>query len=195
MHLVVFDTEFTSWPGAMERNWSGEGEYREIFQIAALKMRLEGRVLSHVESFNEIIKPTLNPRLSDYIIDLTQINQEMVDDLGIDFKSSFGQFQSFFLEQNCIGLSWGNDEDVLKENCHINKCLDDWELPRLINLRKVAQAKQLSGTQLVSGELAKHYGVLLNGHTHNALHDVKSIAATLQIWIQSGALTISDLLA
>ena len=192
MHLVIFDTEFTSWPGAMERNWSGEGEYREIFQIAAIKMRLENRVLSYVESFNEIIKPTINPNLSEYIIELTQIRQDMVDDLGIDFRSSFGQFQSFFHEEACIGLSWGNDEEVLRENCRINKCSEDWVLPKLLNLRKIALSKQLSGTHLVSGELAKHYGVELKGHKHNALHDVKSIAATLQIWIENADLSRSD---
>jgi len=36
--IIIFDTEYTAWEGAKERNWSGSGEHREIVQIAAVKI-------------------------------------------------------------------------------------------------------------------------------------------------------------
>ena len=33
---VIYDLEFTTWPGALERNWLGKGEYREIIRIGAI---------------------------------------------------------------------------------------------------------------------------------------------------------------
>jgi beta-glucosidase/6-phospho-beta-glucosidase/beta-galactosidase len=44
---------------------------------------------------------------------------------------------------------------------------------------------------LCSGELASHLGVDLQGHIHNALYDVRSIALALNQWMQKGLLKLS----
>lgn len=31
--FVFYDTEYTSWEGAMQRNWSGPDEHRELVQL------------------------------------------------------------------------------------------------------------------------------------------------------------------
>lgn len=34
-HFVIFDTEYTTWEGAADRDWTGPGEHREVVQIGA----------------------------------------------------------------------------------------------------------------------------------------------------------------
>ena len=47
---MVFDLEFTSWPGSNERNWSLPNEDREIIQIGAVKIETTGD-MREVDSF------------------------------------------------------------------------------------------------------------------------------------------------
>ena len=67
MNYIVFDLEFTSWEGSMQRNWSGENEYKEIVQIAAIKVT-DGKIS---DKLNILVKPNINPNLSDYFQKLT----------------------------------------------------------------------------------------------------------------------------
>ena len=34
--LIIYDTEYTSWQGSQERDWSGAREYQELVQIGAI---------------------------------------------------------------------------------------------------------------------------------------------------------------
>ena len=36
--FVLFDTEYTAWEGSHERDWSGEGEHREIIQVSPSRL-------------------------------------------------------------------------------------------------------------------------------------------------------------
>lgn len=47
---MIYDLEFTTWPGAQERNWTGPGEFREIVQIGALRVDPTLRVESSFET-------------------------------------------------------------------------------------------------------------------------------------------------
>jgi len=69
--IVIYDTEFTTWEGAMERGWSGENEHRELVQIAAQRINLQTQVV--VGSFEVLVQPVVNPQLSEYFIDLTHV--------------------------------------------------------------------------------------------------------------------------
>jgi hypothetical protein len=40
--FVFYDTEYTSWEGAMQRNWSGLDEHRELVQLSAIRVRRWG---------------------------------------------------------------------------------------------------------------------------------------------------------
>ncbi|MFB6100790.1 MAG: exonuclease domain-containing protein [Candidatus Nanohalobium sp.] len=68
--IVLWDTEFTSWPGCNEHGWDNEkGEYMEIIQIGAVKVETES--MEEIDRFNRFVKPQINPELSDYIKNLT----------------------------------------------------------------------------------------------------------------------------
>ena len=116
---MVFDLEFTSWPGSNERNWSLPNEDREIIQIGAVKIETTGD-MREVDSFQILVRPLKNPILSDYIVNLTEITQEKVEKEGILFPLALSRFINFIGEHPIDILSNGGDEEVIEENCQIH---------------------------------------------------------------------------
>lgn len=191
--LVIFDTEFTAWQGSHLRGWSESWEFRELIQIAAVKISIDAKGVEILSTFNELVKPSRNPRLSDYIVDLTGISQSMVDDLGVDFPSALEQFYQFCHQGELRCLAWGNDPNILRENCQLNDIIMPEFSGGFTDLKKRATELLLDGAELSSGELAMHFQLPLSGHQHNALYDVRSLAGALQYWLASGELSFTQI--
>lgn len=191
--FIIYDTEFTAWPGSKEHNWSREGEAREIIQLAAIKVAIEDKQLVNVASLNVLVKPTINPVLSDYIQQLTGIKQSVLEDHGVDFVSCAELFYEFS-EDGCLPCySWGPDQLVLQENFRINHLTWSYQKHHFIDLKMRLQALQLDFSNCVSGELAAFVGKPLSGHIHNALFDVKNILVLLQTLLSDNRLAIADI--
>ena len=109
--FVVFDLEFTSWPRALEQDWSAPGQLREIVQIGALRLREDCTV---VEEYEALVRPPVNTELSSYFTELTGISQHDVDRDGLPAAEALGDFLGFCRDQTV--LSYGNDMVVLGEN-------------------------------------------------------------------------------
>ncbi|MCV2886270.1 exonuclease domain-containing protein [Aestuariibacter sp. AA17] len=192
--FVLFDTEFTAWPGSQNRNWSGDNEYKELIQIAAIKVGVSAhQPIKILSSFNELIKPQINPQLSPYIIELTGISQTMVDELGVDFASALSAFHGFAEQGQLACLSWGNDHHILLENCDYYG-LTPPMFQTCLNVQAWAIKEALPCAQYCSGDLAKQLGVSMKGHAHNALFDVNSIARAMDVWLKSEALDYKRLM-
>lgn len=191
--FVIYDTEFTAWPDSLKTNWSAEGQFREIIQIAAVKVQYKNNKAHILETFNELVIPTKNPELSNYIIELTGITQQVLDDMGVDFFSSYKQFLTFCDGNTDACLSWGRDDLILLENCRINQCEGAWQDQHYFDLRSFAKSQNLPGAECTSGAVAQSLGVPLKGKVHNALHDVKSLAYSIEYWLQHGMLNMSQL--
>ena len=69
--VVIFDLEYTAWEGSLGRDWSLEDEHREIVQIGAV--RLEADTLDELDALECLVRPVMNPVLSDYFAALTGI--------------------------------------------------------------------------------------------------------------------------
>ena len=188
MFIVIFDTEFTAWQGSKERKWSLDWEHREIIQIAAVKVELAQAGAKVVSSFNTLVKPTRNPIISDYIVELTGIEQHVLDEMGVDYPAALQQLYSFCSQGTLPCYSWGNDKHILIDNCLLNGIqMPDFSAD-FYNLHSMARKVNIDGSHLCSGELANHLGLELNGHIHNALYDVRSIALALNHWMEKGLL-------
>ena len=194
MQLVIFDTEFTAWLGSQQRNWSEAWEQRELIQLAAVKLTLSDEGVELLSTFNEVVKPSVNVQLSDYIIDLTGITQAMVDDMGVDFASSLDLFYQFCQNGELPCFAWGHDQKILRENCQLKQL----DMPHFsggfFNLNQIARDANIDGAHLCSGDLANQLGLDLPGHMHNALYDVRSIALALNHWIINGLFSSSQLM-
>ena len=121
--FIIFDTEFTAWEGSMQRDWSGENEYREIVQISAFRIKKKGNNIAITKKLNIYVLPRINRNLSEYFIELTGITQEIVEKKGIPFKQAMAVFYRFCKnekDEKYPLYSMGNDYGVIKENLKLN---------------------------------------------------------------------------
>ena len=171
--FVIVDLEYTSWQGAHARNWTGPGEFREIVQIGAV--RVSGDDLSEANAFMALVRPSLNPVLSDYFVDLTGITNADIARDGMPVTDALASFRDF--AGDLPVLSHGRDDLVIVEEC-AEKGLDnpfaahDW--------RDIAPAIQaVTGDLLMSSELPGHFGLDMPGRAHDALADSRALRAVL----------------
>lgn len=194
-YVVILDLKYTAFEGSRERLWAGENEYREIVQIGGILCSNDaGEVLREVASFDVLVLPQINPVLSDYFTRLAGITQERLEEQGIDPHLAFDELDAFI--DGAPVLSWGRDGRVLIENLRLSGI--EWHpLERLTYRSVIPFVTQATGIDknVASGDLAEKLGIdpAEIGSTgrwgaNDALHDARSIAATLR-HIMSGELS------
>ncbi|MEV0439768.1 3'-5' exonuclease [Streptomyces spectabilis] len=187
--FVVFDLEFTTWPGALEADWSGPGQLREIVQIGALRL---GADLSVVEEYEALVRPVVNPRLSAFFTELTGIEQEAVDREGLAPARALSDFLGFCKGQTV--LSYGNDMVVIGENtgwarARGERIENSWLDAHFLNVRPWLNTLAPATTGVNVGRLWQVLGLPrpAAGQEHSALFDCYSFAAALRHLGASGA--------
>jgi len=132
LRFVIWDTEHTAWKGSNERNWQGlvpgttMQEHREVIQLSALRVAYRARVNLQVEASLRVhIRPIHQPVLSNYVKQLTGIEQESIHG-GTSLMSALEQLAE--LAGGAPGgasggpplfFSWGNDWNPLRENLYL----------------------------------------------------------------------------
>jgi DNA polymerase III epsilon subunit-like protein len=184
--FVIYDLEYTSWPGAQDSGWTGPGEFREIVQIGAL--RVDPATMQVVADFDALVRPVSNPELSDFFVDLTGITQAEVDDRGQDFADALDGFLKFC--DGAYALSYGNDMVIIGENL-ILQFPDDqattMPLPPFVNIRPYLNKMIPATTPLSAGRLREALGVTTDREPiHNALLDCHAILEVLRYLRREG---------
>lgn len=183
--IVIFDTEYTTWDGAMARGWMGENEYRELVQIGALKVEWpSGNV---IDSLDILVKPVRNPKLSDYFTQLTGITQDVIDRNGIAFGDALKIFVDFCGAYTPT-LCYGNDFCILAENIalhHVHPLnFYGWGCPEFMNCAPafIRADPSIGEKKVNSGKLWAHFDLPKphEADEHNALFDCYSILAGLK---------------
>jgi inhibitor of KinA sporulation pathway (predicted exonuclease) len=180
--LIVFDLEFTAWEGSLERQWLGPGEFKEVVQIGAV--RLDDRACL-AESFNYLVRPRFNPRLSEYFENLTGISNDRLAAEGVAFETACRRFLEF--SAGCAIASFGRDDWVLEENIRLHGLRDFPALPHFLNLRDWFDAQGFETSRLHSCDIGPLLGVPFEGRAHDALCDARSIAAGMNVLLKRGA--------
>lgn len=172
---VVFDTEFTTWEGAMARKWSGPGEYRELVQIGAV--RINASSFEVVETLDILVRPVRNPVLSGYFINLTGITQAMLEDKAVPFATALERFQDFVGQS--VPWAYGGDVDVIAENMRLNDMAvpADWWTREQTNIGPWFHQHAPQTIGVNSGRLAKVLGAGEVSAEHTGLGDSLSIVA------------------
>lgn len=172
--VVLYDTEFTSWPGARECNWQKPGMHRELVQISAVRLDA-GEAFAVLEMFDILIQPTINPVLSEYFIDLTGITNKDISEHGVTCIQGLRDFRDFIGVDTA--LSHGPDRSVLQENCDIHSFPWPFDHVKFVNLHKpVRKALGLTKSPMAF-EIPKLTGIDFDAQAHNALNDVLGMAA------------------
>lgn len=172
--LVVADLEYTSWEGALEGGWSEPGQFRETVQIGAVRVDV-GDGFTERGAFSVLVRPTLNPELSDYFVDLTGISNAVVARDGTDLACALGAFTTF-VGADAV-LSHGRDDAVISNECAFKEMPDplvglDW---RDIN----PAILDITGRRMPSSALPEQFGLEPAGSAHDALADARSLARVL----------------
>ena len=183
LRVVIFDLEFTAWEGSRESGWTRSGEHREVVQIGAVK--LDAASLKEVDWFEILVKPRVNPALSEYFTQLTGITNEALAARAVDFVTAYGAFLAF------VGgiHSWahGRDDLVLAENLR----LYGWNrrFPAMGYSNAIpwfaAQGVDLKGKH--ASDVPEASGTEFVGRKHDALADARGVAAGFIALIGKGA--------
>ncbi len=179
--IVIFDTEYTTWLGAKEKEWSGSDEHRELVQLAAAKINLETK--SIIDAVEIIVKLTKNPILSDYFMELTGVTQARVDAEGISFAQAYEKFIDWTGGVTCFSYANSQkplaDGHILEENIILNNMTEIVSSDQFKNIRPIFDAAGVPTHLYNSGKLYEYFDIKLEGHEHNAMHDVMSLSHSL----------------
>lgn len=181
--VVIFDTEFTAWRGSMERGWAGPGERKEIVQIGAVVLDALG--LEERRSFAVLVRPTLNPVLSDYFVNLTRITNERVATEGLALTTAIMRFVEFVGDRpmHC----YGRDDRIIAANAALVGRASLWPPLSATNLKDWLLEVGIPLAGVNSGNLAAHVGAAAQGIAHDALVDARSLAEAVRYLVANGA--------
>jgi inhibitor of KinA sporulation pathway (predicted exonuclease) len=181
--VVIFDTEFTAWPGSMARAWGGPGEHKEIVQIGAVI--LDSQTLEERRAFSVLIRPVVNPVLSDYLVDLTGITNERLAADGVDFVTGVTRFVELAGRRPLY--AYGRDDRIIAANAERLGKPKLWPNLPTTNLKEwlIKVGIPLAGVH--SGSLAAHVGATSQGIAHDALVDSRSLAEAVRYLVAKGA--------
>ena len=177
--IIVFDTEWTSWPGFLESGWNQPGRYCEIIQIGAVALMVDDE-FREVDSFQVLVQPQRNRVLSNFIIELTGITQAMVDADGLGFPEALAAFMDFAGPNPVQLASFGRDDDFIKINCGFYGLPMPAEFVNCVNIRKEFLELNIIGEDCFSSDLPNFLSLPPVGGAHNALADSRAISAALR---------------
>ncbi|MSR79030.1 MAG: exonuclease domain-containing protein [Candidatus Taylorbacteria bacterium] len=177
--IVVFDTELTSWEGAMARNWSGPNEYKEIVQIGAVRIETETPEFRELDSFACYVKPVKNPILSKYFIDLTAITQEKIEAEGKSLSEAVKTF--FKWSDGNIIYSWGMDGDEIRDNCKLINIAFPFADERFRDARDIFSNRGIKVSEYMSSTIIEGVGGEVTRLAHDGLNDARSIVDALRL--------------
>ncbi len=178
--VVLYDLEFTAWPGSHQANWAAPGEHREIVQIGAVRIA-PAQNCAEIGCFERIVRPRVNPILSPYFMALTGLSQDRVDREGVTFEAALADFRNFAGDTATIVAAFGGDAAVISENCELNRCAEAFLPSQMVDIRPfITRALGIEGQPVSSGDLPHRLGYPPAGHAHDALADARAIAIALR---------------
>ena len=185
--FAILDLEWTAWEGSVERGWSGPDEEIEIVQFG-MAVYADTAAIEEVDSLEVLVRPQINPDLSDYFTQLTGITQEDVDREGIAFPDALGRGSDFLGNSIDTIHCFGSDGNVLHINCDLMGIAPPFPLDLFNSVRKdVAEFLGLAEHGVASSDLPELMGFDVPGQAHTALADVRCIAEALRIMRGVGA--------
>lgn len=174
--VIVADLEYTSWEGAQDRGWSGPGEHREVVQIGAVRLDA-GDGFAERDAFEVLVRPTVNPELSDYFVQLTGIDNAALATRGVTLEAALAEFASF--AGSAAILSNGSDVEVVTESCGLTNIGSPLPEARWVDIG-LAIGVFVGRRRVASADIPALLGLPAPGPAHDAVADARAIAAALR---------------
>lgn len=172
---VFVDTEYC-YPGMKKTDpRPTEKDQRQIVQVAAVLYDMEKGV--EAASFDMLARPTYEKQVTPFFIELTGITQEQINASAYDFSEVLQMFAAFCSDYPV--WTFEKDEEVFRQNCHYIDAAFPFDVP-FTKVKPLLAGWGIDAAQYSSGSLYKAAGLEMEGHVHNALHDVRSMAAAVR---------------
>lgn len=171
MDYVIADLEATCWQGSQVRNM-------EVIEIGAVY--LDGEMLRPMDDFQQFVKPTTNPVLTDFCRNLTSINQHQVDSAPA-FPAAFDNFLQWVGNRSFRLCSWGAFDFDLFEH-ELSRHGREWpdRFAGHINLKELyARAYSTQGDVGLREAMRKRQ-LSFEGTPHRGIDDAKNAARVAQ---------------
>jgi inhibitor of KinA sporulation pathway (predicted exonuclease) len=180
-HAVVFDLEFTAWEGSLQRGWNRPGEFKELVQLGAVKVDAE--TVRPVAELNLLVRPRINPVLSDYLVRLTGVTNARMAHQGVDFAVAFRAFLDFVGDGEM--LAFGRDDLIFEENMRLYAL--HMKMPRYRNVIPwfAENGVDLAGRHAC--DVAEAAGAAFAGRAHDALADAHAVTLGIATLVARGA--------
>lgn len=170
---IYLDLEYCYPSMTRQSGRPNENDLRQVIQIAAICY--DHGTGKELKSFDTLVSPPFTKVLPEFFVELTGISQTDVSEQSILFPKALDQFIEF-----CDGIdiyTFDKDWLVLKQNCSYYKIDYPFESSPFVRIKDKLPKWGLPENEYSSGTLYKAAGLNMTGHVHNALHDVRSMAA------------------
>ena len=178
---VIFDLEFTAWEGSLARGWNGANEFKELVQIGAVN--LDAHSLKIIDEFEMLVRPRINPVLSDYLVALTGVTNERIAQRGVDFAVGYRAFLDFVGDADI--WAFGRDDAIFVDNMRLYGLT--MKMPAYHNVIPWMAEHGIDLVGKHACDVAGAVGVAFEGREHDALSDARSVAMGMIALVQRGA--------
>lgn len=183
IRAVVFDLEFTAWEGSVEARWSRPGEFTELTQIGALLV--DAKSFAVEAELDVLVKPRLNPVLSEYFTALTGITNAQMSARGIDFGEAYARFLDF--GGGAPIAAYGRDDLIFESNIALYGLRGARPLPPYTNIIPWLIENGIDPKGRNACDVGPLAGVAFEGRKHNALADAYSVLSGIRALVGRGA--------
>jgi len=167
----------------MAHRWMRPGEFTELVQIGAL--RVDAQSFAVEAALDVLVKPRLNPVLSDYFVALTGITNEELTARGVDFAQAYAQFVDF--AKGCSIFAFGRDDLIFEANLKLYGIQEAPPVPRYVNVIPWLVENGIDPRGKNACDVGPLAGVAFQGRKHNALADTHSVLAGIEALVGRGA--------
>ncbi len=150
-------------------------DQRQIVQIAAIKYDTAKN--EELEAFDLLVKPFFMPTVTDFFEELTGISQADIDTKGMTLTDALKRLEKFC--NNTPILAFDQDWYVLSQNYGYLQQQNPF--PEFTRVKALLPQWNIDPAQYSSGTLYQAADISMDGHVHNALHDVRSMAHAVSI--------------
>lgn len=171
MNYIIFDLEFNQkHPDNKDIIDNNKNLLFEIIQIGAIKIDSNFKT---IETFDQLINPTVHTILHPYVENLTNIN---INDLNLskNFTEVFKSFVKFLGDDEVVLVVWGtSDIKELLKNVDFYGMSTSLVPNKYIDIQAYASKlfKYEKGTKIGLKSAVEKLEININGEFHNAFND------------------------
>lgn len=190
-NVAFFDSEFT----ALSKKNRGIQEMIQCSLIVCEAMVSSNKISDVVIEkplfvYSQFIKPIYNPKLSDYIIKLTGIKQDSVDN-GISLKQAIDEIYDVLQKYNIRRIvTWGPDKMMLRRNLDLIECdrlKSQNIIDTIVDISYDVSKSYGHNVAIAQHQMCKTLKIKEFGYLHNAYSDALNLAQLFKCLIEKSA--------